>query len=281
MKQIGSVADGCGQTCLGLSHIDFATTLLQSETQTLAATKLVRSCLISALQQSYCSLRLRLTDNPCLLVDHRALCAAYSNAFMPQQRQLCFKQHLQTFSSTQLHTKASAYKCICVQQRLRTSASAFSSICLQQHLCSTASAFNSTCVQHPTASVFNIQQHCAGWQGAGPACVTHYDVLTPLGCRLRRLPLGSLKSVNFSFSFLSDILRHQQRHIEAAKPFALCRLARSWTFLCILGMPAVQQCCTALVLTGPPALWSRWTRQEPTTELCGRCTSPSLMSRCT
>lgn len=171
MKQIGSVADGCGQTCLGLSHIDFATTLLQSETQTLAATKLVRSCLISALQQSYCSLRLRLTDNPCLLVDHRALCAAYSNAFMPQQRQLCFKQHLQTFSSIQLHTKASAYKCICVQQRLRTSASAFSSICLQQHLCSTASAFNSTCVQHPTASVFNIQQHCAGWQGAGPSCV--------------------------------------------------------------------------------------------------------------
>jgi hypothetical protein len=171
MKQIGSVAGGCGQTCLGLSHIDFATTLLQSETQTLAATKFVRSCLISALQQSYCSLRLRLTDNPSLLVDHRALCAAYSNAFMLQQRQLCFKT-----ASADLLQHTTAYKSICVQMHLRTTASAYISICIQQHLPSTASVFDSICLQQHLRSTSNS------------ICVQH--------------------------------------------PTALCRLARSWTFLC-------------------------------------------------
>ena len=46
-------------------------------------------------------------------------------------------------------------------------------------------------------------------------------------------------------------------------------------------MLVVLQCCTALVPIKRPALWSPWTRLEPTTEQSGHCTATSLTSKYT
>ncbi len=100
---------------------------------------------------------------------------------------MCVQQQLQTLSSIQLLSTASAFNSVCVQHHLCSAASAFN---VQQHLRSAASAFNSICIVHSgkelhlpvlhtimysgiSKGMLNQQRHlrCAGWQGAGPSCL--------------------------------------------------------------------------------------------------------------